>query len=48
MDCFLFDLIIFSIINCYGSTGVILDELKVNLSLSKVGVLMIMDGLAYS
>jgi len=32
MNCFLFDLVIFSIINDYGGVGVVLDELKVNLN----------------
>jgi len=32
MDCFVFDLVIFSIINDYGGVGVVLNELKVSLS----------------
>jgi len=47
MDSFISDLVIFSIMNDYGIVGMILDELKVNLSWPKVRVLMIMCGFAF-
>ena len=40
-------LVIFSVINDYGDIDEILNELRVDLSLPKVRVLMIMQGLAF-